>query len=77
MLNLLEKKGFVRRVPSEEDKRRLNVYLTDDGRNIKGKLVTTVTGFAETAFAGLTPKEIAELTRILNHITGNLASLKT
>lgn len=76
MLNLLEKNGFVWRVPTEEDKRRLNVYLTDRGRDIKGKLVSIVLGFGEKAFAGLTQKDLKELTKILKHITGNLASLK-
>ena len=76
MLNLLEKNGFVRRVPTEKDKRRLNVYLTDSGRDIKEKLVSIVSGFGEEAFAGLTQKDLTELTRILKHITGNLAALK-
>ncbi len=76
MLNLLEKNGFVRRVPTEEDKRRLNVYLTDNGRNIKDKLVSIVGGFAEKAFAGLTKEELDQLVRILKQITRNLESLK-
>lgn len=76
MLNLLEKNGFVRRVPTNEDKRRLNVYLTDSGREMQGKLVPIALGFGDKAFAGLTQKELEELTRILKHITGNLASLK-
>lgn len=76
MLNLLDKNGFIRRVPTNEDKRRLNVHLTDSGRNIKEKLVSIVTGFGEKAFAGLTQKELTELTRILKHITANLAALK-
>lgn len=76
MLNLLEKNGFVRRVPTEKDKRRLNVYLTDSGRDIKGKLVSIVLGFGKQAFAGLTQAELTELIRILTHITGNLTSLK-
>lgn len=76
MLNILGKKGFVRRVRTEEDKRRLNVYLTDRGRDIKEKLVSIVLGFAEKAFAGLTQEELTELVRILKHMTANLASLK-
>lgn len=76
MLNLLEKNGFVRRVPTEKDKRRLNVYLTDRGRNIKEKLISIVQDFGEKTFAGLTRKELTELTRILKHMAGNLASLK-
>ncbi|KIX12972.1 MarR family winged helix-turn-helix transcriptional regulator [Dethiosulfatarculus sandiegensis] len=76
MLNLLEKKGFIKRVPTNEDKRRLNVYLTDSGKEIRGTLVPIVTGFLERAFIGLTREEITESIRILRHITGNLESLK-
>lgn len=76
MLNILEKNGFIRRVPTEKDKRRLNVYLTDSGRNIKDKLISIVLDYGQKAFAGLTQQELDELTRILKHITGNLESLK-
>jgi len=76
MLNLLDKNGFTRRVPTNEDKRRLNVYLTDSGRDSKAKLIPIVLGFLEKAFTGLTQEEATELMRILKHITGNLESLK-
>lgn len=76
MLNLLEKKGLVRRVPTAEDKRRLNVHLTDKGRDIKEDLVSIVHDFGEKAFAGLSQRDLAELTRVLKHITGNLEPLK-
>lgn len=75
MLNLLEKNGFVRRAPTSKDKRRLNVFLTDSGRDMKEKLVPIAIGFLEVAFTGLTQEETNELLRILGHITGNLESL--
>ncbi|MCB2189596.1 MAG: MarR family transcriptional regulator [Deltaproteobacteria bacterium] len=76
MLNILDSNGFIRRAPTQEDKRRLHVYLTDSGRDVKGKLVPIALGCLERAFAGLTPEEAAELIRIMKHITGNLKSLK-
>ena len=45
MLNLLDKNGFVQRVPTDEDKRRLNVYLTASGRDILNKLVPICSWF--------------------------------
>ena len=77
MLNILEKNGFILRVPTEKDRRRLNVYLTDSGRDMQEKLVPIAQGFGKKAFAGLAQKELTELTRILKHMTGNLASLKS
>lgn len=76
MLNLLDKNGFVTRVPTDEDKRRLNVYLTDKGRDLREILVPIALGFLEKAFAGLTQEETTEFIRVLRHITGNLESLK-
>lgn len=76
MLNLLDKNGYIRRVPTNEDKRRLNVYLTDSGRELKVKIVPVVLGFLEKAFTGLSREEATEFVRMLRHITGNLEYLK-
>lgn len=76
MLNLLEKNGLVRRVPTDKDKRRLNVFLTPSGREMQKKLVPIVISFLEEAFRGLTQEETDEFIRVLRHLTGNLASLK-
>jgi DNA-binding MarR family transcriptional regulator len=76
MLNRLESNGFVMRVPADGDKRRLNVHLTDSGRGLKEILIPIVLVFLKKAFAGLTPKEISEVIRTLNHIAKNLESLK-
>ena len=75
MLNRLEKNGFIRRVPTHEDRRRLNIFLTDSGRNVKEKLVPISLDFLKKAFSGLRQEETAELIRILKHITANLESL--
>ncbi|MFC1875817.1 MarR family transcriptional regulator [Thermodesulfobacteriota bacterium] len=44
ILNLLEKNGFISRTPDGEDKRRLNVYLTKEGK-VGDKIVLSGPGW--------------------------------
>ncbi len=71
ILNLLEKNGFISRTPDGEDKRRLNVYLTKEGKALKQKLVPIAIGYLQKCFKGLSQKEIGDLRRIHEHILKN------
>ncbi len=73
ILNLLEKNGFIFRTPDDEDKRRLNVYLTEEGKALKQKLIPIVIGFLQKCFEGLTQEEVQDLRRIHEHILKNLS----
>jgi len=73
ILNLLEKNGFICRIPDGEDKRRLNVYLTKEGKALKQKLIPIVIGFLKKCFEGLTQEEVQNMRRIHEHILKNLS----
>ncbi len=73
ILNLLEKNGFIFRTPDGEDKRRLNVYLTQEGKALKQKLIPIVIGFLQKCFEGLTQEEVQDLRRMHEHILKNLS----
>jgi DNA-binding MarR family transcriptional regulator len=73
ILNLLEKNGFIFRTPDGEDKRRLNVYLTEEGKALKQKLIPIVIGFLQKCFEGLTQEEVQDLRRMHEHILKNLS----
>jgi DNA-binding MarR family transcriptional regulator len=73
ILNLMEKNGFIFRTPDGEDKRRLNVYLTEEGKALKQKLIPIVMGFLQKCFEGLTQEEVQDLRRIHEHILKNLS----
>jgi MarR family transcriptional regulator, organic hydroperoxide resistance regulator len=73
ILNLLEKNGFIFRTPDGEDKRRLNVYLTKEGKALKQKLIPIVIGCLKKCFEGLTQKEVQGMRRIHGHILKNLS----
>ena len=73
ILNLLEKNGFIFRTPDGEDKRRLNVHLTQEGKALKQKLIPIVIGFLQKCFEGLTQEEVQDLGRIHEQILKNLS----
>jgi DNA-binding MarR family transcriptional regulator len=75
ILNLLEKKGHILRMPDEHDRRRYNIFLTEKSREIEEKLTSTVFGFLEKAFTGLTRKQIMEMQKMHEHIIGNVEAL--
>lgn len=76
ILSLLEKNGYVHRVPDIEDKRRQRVYLTPDGHTLQNKLTPLVIGFLQTCFEGLSQKDVHAFRRILNRIANNLKNPK-
>ncbi|BCW87273.1 Transcriptional regulator SlyA [Alphaproteobacteria bacterium SO-S41] len=73
-LKSLEKSGFVRREQSTEDRRRVHVYLTPVAKRLEKKLLPAVAEVNEIATAGLTPKEVDQLRRLLIKIGMNLAA---
>ena len=66
-LNKLEQKNFIRKVPSEKDKRILLVELTDEGRNLQFKEHRDID-----IFDSLTEEEKENLNDYLNRIIINL-----
>jgi len=74
ILNLMAKAGLVRRELHPEDKRCQRVFLTDKGIAVQAVMLPIVVDFFGKAFEGLSQEDLQELTRILVHITGNLAS---
>jgi DNA-binding MarR family transcriptional regulator len=72
MLNLLEKRGLIRRERHGTDKRRLLVYLTTEGRELTTKLVPVVTEFLRRALSGLTQRDLDRMKRTLAQIATNL-----
>jgi MarR family transcriptional regulator, organic hydroperoxide resistance regulator len=72
MVDLLEKRGLIRRERHRTDKRRLLVYLTAEGRELTTKLVPVVTEFLQQALSGLTQRDLGQMKRTLAQIATNL-----
>ena len=72
IVNLLEKNGFVYRIPDSKDKRLLLVYLTEKGKSAQGKLTEIVKDFLTDAFKGFSSEEIEQLQMMNLRVLSNL-----
>lgn len=75
ILNVMEKRGYVRRVPHTQDKRRFNIILTKKSRDIEGKLTSIVLNFLDKAFAGLSQNDVLAMRKMHDRIIANVKSL--
>lgn len=73
-LRLLERNGLIRRQRNQNDRRTINIFLTENGRALKQDLLPYALEVNAVATAGLTPEEIAQLHATLSKIRDNLAS---
>ena len=54
--------------------RKVNIFLTQAGRQLQGELLPYVIQVNELAATGLSPDEVAELRRLLERVKNNLAA---
>lgn len=69
----LEKSGLARRKQSEEDRRKIHVFLTPKAKKLQATLAPCVAEVNEIAIEGLDPKEVEVLRRLLQQVGRNLA----
>jgi len=74
LINTMEKKNFVARIPDKEDKRINRVFLTAHGRKIFLKIQPVVQICLQQAQQGLTEEEIKTTIAVLEKIQKNLSS---
>jgi DNA-binding MarR family transcriptional regulator len=72
-LNGMERAGFIKRVPSKEDRRKVHIFLTAKGRRLRDKLIPCVAEVNAVAARELDPADIAVLRRVLLKMSDNLA----
>jgi DNA-binding MarR family transcriptional regulator len=72
-LNSLERSGLVRREPSTEDRRKVHIFLTPRGRELRREMLDCVTEVNEIAAHGIDAEDMATLRRVLAAIAENLA----
>jgi DNA-binding MarR family transcriptional regulator len=72
-LNGMERAGFIKRVPSKEDRRKVHIFLTAKGRRLRDKLIPCVSEVNAIAARDLDPADIATLRRVLLKMSDNLA----
>lgn len=75
LLNVLEKKNIVLRIPDRNDKRSKLVYLTNKAKEFKKDLVAVVEELLEESKTDVTPEEMEQCKVTLNKIFANFDRL--
>ena len=71
LIDTLEKKDLVVRVPDKIDRRAKLVYLTNKGKEIQKELLPHAQGILNQAIDGIDPQDYATCERVLNAIYSN------
>ncbi|SDA17512.1 DNA-binding transcriptional regulator, MarR family [Ruminococcus sp. YE71] len=69
ILRTLEKKNYITRETSAEDKRKVYVEITDEGRQYLESKRTKVCGFFDMIFSGLETEERDEFIRLIRKLS--------
>jgi DNA-binding MarR family transcriptional regulator len=76
LLDRLEAKGLVRRVRSGEDRRVVNIELTDEGRAAAKKIPAVLCGVQNAHLHGFTVEEWRTLKGLLRRILDNALAIQ-
>ena len=76
-LNGMERSGLVNRVRNPRDRRKMNVFLTDRGRDLKDILMPVEAQVSRSALDGLGEAEAQKLVLALRQVAANLTGLRS
>jgi DNA-binding MarR family transcriptional regulator len=68
LVDKLEQKGFAIRTIAEDDKRRVDVFLTSEGLHIVNMATIEVEAKIDTLFSGITQEQLSVLNGILDSV---------
>jgi DNA-binding MarR family transcriptional regulator len=77
LLDAMEARGFVVRVRSVEDRRRVNVFLTDKGRDLGPTVLRYSAEMHESVLAGRSESEVAFVREFLLSISAKAGALRS
>lgn len=63
--------GYVNKVQDEQDRRAYRISLTDSGRKIAGRVSETMLRWVEIITAGVSPEDIAAVSRVFDQFYQN------
>ena len=73
ILDLLVEKGLVRRQMADEDRRKFNIFLTDEGENIYENAIKVISEIRKKSWGNLTDEDYEQLVRIMDTIHKNVS----
>lgn len=72
IIDLLCKKGYTERRSDNKDRRRFQIFLSDEGRNLVEQVYPSVVQSRVDGWDGLSHEDYQELIRIINKVFDNL-----
>ncbi|TDU26906.1 MarR family transcriptional regulator [Panacagrimonas perspica] len=75
VIDQLEERGYIERRRSRNDRRSVELHLTDSGRELVKSLVPVVVDRLNQALSDFTRAEVSELTRLLNKLIAGSQSM--
>ncbi len=75
-LRSMEKAGLIRRVRSDDDKRKAQVWLTPKAKRMRDELLAVARGITDEAEHGVSRDELAQFRRVIARMTANLDRIK-
>jgi len=71
-LRSMERSGLIRRVRSDNDRRKVRVYLTAKARRLRDELLRVARGITDAAEEGLGARELKSFRTAIKRMTANL-----
>ncbi|MEC0129778.1 MULTISPECIES: MarR family winged helix-turn-helix transcriptional regulator [Paenibacillus] len=72
MIASLESKGYIRKVTSAQDRRAVNVYVTEEGRKLENTINEVTVNLNEIIESGLSASDYSTLKTLLTHVLNNV-----
>ncbi|MGH8744856.1 MAG: MarR family winged helix-turn-helix transcriptional regulator [Burkholderiales bacterium] len=72
MVDRLESKGFIRRVPNPEDRRATRLELTPEGKAVYPKILATAVGVLNRYLRGFAKGEVRQMEDFLKRMLANV-----
>jgi len=64
--------GLIRRVRSDDDRRKVRVFLTTKAKRLRNELLGVARGITEAAELGIAARDLASFRRVIARMTANL-----
>ncbi|NNF32907.1 MAG: MarR family transcriptional regulator [Saprospiraceae bacterium] len=74
LIDQLERKGFLNRLPSETDRRATIIRITKEGKNLVDHCINEVRQLRELTWKDLSEEDYLHFTRIINQVFNNMQS---
>lgn len=73
MIASLENKGYIHKVTSMQDRRSVNVFVTDEGRKLETTINEVTIKLNEIIATGFSPAEYSALKTLLTRVQNNVS----